>query len=60
MFASVGDTRSMEEGSRTRTNQHMTVSLHLESQLSPVQSFTVISKKGKTKVLILQFSLILK
>lgn len=38
----------------------MTVSLHLESDLSPGQSFTVINKKGKTKVLILQVSSILK
>lgn len=57
MFASVCDIRSVEESIRTKTNQR---SLPLESHVSQGQSFTVINKKGKTKVLILQFSSILK
>lgn len=59
LFASVYDIRAKEEGA-LQQNQPAHDSLHLECDLSLGQSFTVINKERKTKVLISQFPCILK
>lgn len=51
VFASVYDIKAKEEGT-LQQNQPTHHSLHLESDLSLGQSFTVINKGRKTKVLI--------